>query len=301
MYVHICSHCPQEKFGINSVRFRQPYIKQIVKYVAHLATILFLASLCYSSSPSKDLQPSASELMKDVVANELTDRTEHSHWMYRINKVVEQQTVTELEVETKDGPVHRLLTINDAPLNSGQREQETKRQEQLVRDPSQQLAVKKQNDADELRLENFVRLLPSAFLYEYDGWDGFDKRLIFRPDPAFVPPTMESKVLQSMAGTILINPQQKRLAQLNGHLVENVDFGFGILGRIAKGGTFEIRRTQVSSSHWKTCLIDIHVSGRMLLFKTISKQQHETRSNFEPVSRDFDIRLGEELLQSRPE
>ncbi len=238
--------------------------------------------------------------MKDVVANELSDRTEHSHWMYRIHKVVEQQTVTQLEVETKDGPVHRLLTINDAPLNSGQREQETKRQEQLVRDPSQQLAVKRENDADELRLENFVRLLPSAFLYEYDGWDGFDRRLRFRPDPTFVPPTLESKALQSMAGTVLVSPEQKRLVRMSGHLVENVDFGFGILGRISQGGTFEIERTQVSRTHWKTDLVDIHVNGRMLLFRTISKQQHETRSGFESVPQDLDLRQAEALLQAHP-
>jgi hypothetical protein len=238
--------------------------------------------------------------MKDVVANELTDRMERSNWMYRVTKVVEQQTLTQLEVETKDGPVHRLLTINDAPLDSSQREQETVRQEQLVRDPSQQLAVKKQNDADELRLENFVRLLPSAFRFDYDGWDGSDMRLSFRPDPTFIPPTMESKALQSMAGTILVNPQQKRLTRMNGQLVENVDFGFGILGRIAKGGTFEVERIQVSSSHWKTHLVDVHVNGRMLLFKTINKQQHETRSDFESVSKDLDLGQAEVLLRSRP-
>ena len=234
------------------------------------------------------------------MANELTDRTEHSNWMYRVTKVVEQQTLTQLEVETKDGPVHRLLTINDAPLDSAQQQQEMVRQEQLILDPSRQLAIKKQNDADELRLENFVRLLPSAFVFQYDGWEGSDMRLSFRPDPTFVPPTMESKALQSMAGTILVSPQQKRLRRMNGHLVENVDFGFGILGRIAKGGTFEIERTQVSPSHWKTHLVDIHVSGRMMLFKTISKQQHETRSDFEAVSQDLDLRQAEELLQSRP-
>ena len=236
-----------------------------------------------------------------MVANELTDRTEQSNWLYRVSKVVEQQTLSELEVETKDGPVYRLLAINHAPLDSVQREQETGRLNQLVRDPSQQLAVKKQYDADELRLENLVRLLPSAFVYQYAGWDGSYQRLDFRPDPAFVPPTQESKALRSMAGTILVDPEQKRLAHLNGHLVENVDFGFGILGRIAKGGTFEIERTQVSSSHWKTQLIDIHVNGRMLLFKTLSKQQHETRSNFEPVSRDLNLRQAEELLRSRPD
>jgi len=238
--------------------------------------------------------------MKDVVANELADRTEHSYWMYHVTKVVEQRTLTQLEVETKDGPVRRLLTIDDTPLDSAQQKQETARQEQLVRDPSQQFAVKKQNDADELRLENFVRLLPSAFLFEYDGWDGSELRLTFRADPAFVPPTMESKALQSMAGTILINPQQKRLVRMNGYLVDNVDFGFGIFGRIAKGGTFEIGRIQVGSSHWKTHLVDIHVNGRMLLFRTISKQQHETRSDFVSVSKDLDLKQAEELLQSRP-
>jgi hypothetical protein len=272
-----------------------------VKSVAvHLAALVLLVCPCYSGSPAPDLQPSANDLIKDVVANELTDRTEHTHWMYHVSKVVEQQTVTQIEVETKDGPVHRLLTINDTPLDSAQQKQETGRQEQLIRDPSRQFAVMKQNDADELRLENFVRLLPSAFLCEYDGWDGSDLRLAFRPDLAFVPPTMESKALQSMAGTILISPQQKRLVRMNGHLVKNVDFGFGILGRIAKGGTFKIGRIQVSSSHWKTNLVDIHVAGRMLLFKTIGKQQHETRSDFEPLFKDLDLRQAEELLRSRP-
>jgi hypothetical protein len=239
--------------------------------------------------------------MKDVVANELTDRAEQNNWMYRVTKVVEQQTLTQLEVETKDGPVHRLLAINDTPLDSAQQKQETVRLEQLIRDPSQQLAVKKQYDADERRLQNLVRLLPSAFLFQYDGWDGSYLRLDFWPDPAFVPPTMESKALQSMAGTILVDPQQKRLAHLNGRLVENVNFGFGLLGRLAKGGTFEIERTQVSSSHWKTQLVDIQVSGRMLLFKTVSKQQRETRSDFELVPKDLDVRQAEDLLQSRPD
>ena len=274
----------------------------MLSYVTlHLAAMILLACPCYSGSPGPEPTPSATDLMKDVVANELSDRAEQSTWIYRVTKVVEQQTLTQLEVETKEGPVHRLLAINDTPLDLVQRTQETVRLEQLIRDPSQQLAVKKQYDADERRLENLVRLLPSAFLFQYEGWNGAYLRLSFRPDPAFVPPTMESKALQSMAGTILVDSQQKRLAHLNGRLIENVNFGFGILGRIAKGGTFEIERTQVSSSHWKTQLIDIQVLGRMLLFKTISKQQHETRSEFEPVSKDLNLRQAEQLLQSRPE
>jgi len=275
--------------------------QKVVKYVAlQLAAIVLLWCPGYSGSLGIEVPSSANDLMKDVVANELTDRMEHLHWMYHVTKTIDQETLTQLEVETKDGPVHRLLAINQKPLDLAQRQQETVRQEQLIRDPGRQLAFKKQNDADELRLETFVRLLPSAFLFEYDGHEGPDLRLRFRPDPAFVPPTMESRALQSMTGTILINAQQKRLTRLNGLLVEDVTFGFGILGRIERGGTFEIARTQVSSSHWKTSLVDIHVSGRMLLFKTIGKQQHETRSGFEAVLQDLDLKQAEELLQSSP-
>jgi hypothetical protein len=67
--------------------------------------------------------------------------------------------LTQLEVETSNGPVHRLLAINDAPLDSAQEKQETVRLEELIRDPNQQLAVKKQYDADERRLQNLVRFV----------------------------------------------------------------------------------------------------------------------------------------------
>jgi hypothetical protein len=77
--------------------------------------------------------------------------------------------LTQLEVETKDGPVDRLLAIN----------------------------------TDERRLENMVRLLPTALVYQYDGWDGDYVRLTFRPAPAFATPTMESKALQSMAWVLI--------------------------------------------------------------------------------------------------
>ena len=95
----------------------------------------------YAGSHGPETQSSAHDLVKDMVANEVTDRAEQSNWIYRVTKVVDQQTLSELEVETKDGPVYRLLAINDAPLDSGQREQETARLNQLVRDPGQQLVI----------------------------------------------------------------------------------------------------------------------------------------------------------------
>jgi hypothetical protein len=75
-----------------------------------------------------------------------------------------------------------------------------------------------------------------------------------------------------------------------------VEFGFGLLGHIDNGGTIEIGRVEVGPSQWKTALIHIQLSGRLVLFKTISKQQYETRSDFRAVSGDLSLLEGSQLL-----
>ena len=85
-----------------------PASNWVVKHVSlQIVAITLLVCASHAGSHGPEPQPSAADLMKDVVANELTDRTDHSNWMYLVTKVVEQQALTKLEVETKDGPVHQ--------------------------------------------------------------------------------------------------------------------------------------------------------------------------------------------------
>ena len=55
-----------------------------------------------------------------------------------------------------------------------------------------------------------------------------------------------------MGGTIWIDARSTRLVRLEGRIQENVDFGFGILGRLYQGGWFRLQRVQVSPTDWKT-------------------------------------------------
>jgi hypothetical protein len=61
------------------------------------------------------------------------------------------------------------------------------------------------------------------------------------------------------------------------------------LGRVEKGGTFQIERKQVAANRWKTSVLDVHISGRVVLFKAISKDQREVRSDFRPVPSDLTV------------
>jgi hypothetical protein len=264
-----------------------------------LATALLLALVGPVPGRAQGSPPGAADLVKVVVAKELTDRVELRRWMYTIEKREGQQTLTEVQVETGEGPFERLLRIDGRPIDPGRRRQEDARIERLLHDPSEQLKVKRAHDQDEQKLETLMRLMPEAFLFDSDGWEGNLVRIKFHPNPSYSPSTYEGRVVHCLAGTILIDPQQKRLASLSGQLVNPVDFGYGLLGRIESGGTVKIGRVEVGASRWKTALIDIQLSGRLVLFKTINKQEHETRSDFRAVQGDLTLGQANELTISR--
>ncbi len=228
--------------------------------------------------------------------DELTDRAQQRKWIYVIDKRDGKQNLTEEQVDTKDGRFYRLLAIDGTPLDPDQRQQDSARMDRLLHDPSQQLKLKQGYDEDEQNLEKLMALMPDAFLYDYDGVEGNLVRLRFRPNSNYNPPTYEARLAHSMAGTILIDPQQKRLAKLSGRLINRVEFGYGLFGHIDGGGTIEIGRVQVGPSQWKTALINIQLSGRLVFFKTITKQEYETRSDFRAVSSDLSLLEGSRLL-----
>jgi hypothetical protein len=242
---------------------------------------------------------SGAQLIHEVVFNELADRAQQRKWMYRIDKREGNQTLTEEQVDTTDGPFYRVLAIDGAPLDASQLQQDNTRMERLLHDHSQQLKLKQAHDEDERKLETLMRLMQDAFLYDYDGVEGNLVRIKFHPDPSYNPPTYEARVAHTLGGTILIDPEQKRLAKVSGQLLSRVDFGYGFLGHIDQGGKIEIGRIPVAPSRWKTALIDIQLSGRLVFFKTISKQEYETRSDYRAIG-DLSPAEASQLLRGLP-
>lgn len=245
-------------------------------------------------------QQSALDLVKDVIYNELQDRRVESYWQYRVQKRVGSSTFSALQVETKDGPLSRILSRDGKPLTDGEKRVEAERLAKLVSNPGELAKLKQTHDQDEQRLKRLMGLMDGAFLYEYDGNDGGFTRLKFKPDPAFTPPTYEARIFHALSGTLWVDTSQKRLARLQGTLLDRVDFGYGLLGHIEKGGTFELKRQSVNATHWRTCLIDVHVAGRVIFFKTISKDQTEARSDFKPIPSQITVQEASKIL-SQPE
>jgi len=246
-------------------------------------------------SPSPAYAPTAGELVNAVIANELSDRGHLRKWIYNLEKRAGKQTLTEVQVESKDGPLYRLLAIDGTALSPDEQRQDDARIGRLMKDPRPLLKLKQAEDEDELKLQRMLSLMPHSFVYEYDGVEENLLRVKFHPNPDYVPPTYEARVIHSLAGTVLIDPEHKRLAKVSGQLMNRVDFGYGLLGRI-DSGSVEFVRVEVGPQQWKTTLINIQFSGRAVLFKTVSKDQYERRSDFRAVSSDLSLSDAKDML-----
>ena len=241
-------------------------------------------------------QMPAGQLVREVIYNEQHDHQQHGSWRYWIERRSQAGTRVEEQVETADGPVNRLRLSNGRPLTREAREQEQARLEKLLSSPSEQARHLRQYDEDEERIGRILALLPDAFVYEYDGEDNGCARLKFHPNPDYPAQSIEARIFHAMSGTLWVDERAKRLARLDGRVDDNVDFGFGILGRLYKGGWFKLARVQVSPTDWKTESLEVHMNIRALLVKTFAKETSEVRGGFEPVPTGMTLAQGMELL-----
>jgi hypothetical protein len=257
------------------------------------------AAYCASAQPvqqSKQPMPPG-QLVREVIYNELNDHQGHGYWRYWIERHTPKETRVEQQIETANGPISQLLFINGQPLDAEKRRQEQARLDHLLNSPDEQARYRQEYAQDEKRVGRILALLPDAYLYEYEGEENGCERLRFRPNPAYPARSIEARIFHGMNGKIWINVRYKRLARLDGHVENDVNFGYGVLGRLNKGGWFQMQRTQVSPTEWKTDRLEIHMLGRALMVKSFARDTSESRGGFVPVPVGLNLAQGLSLLQ----
>ena len=237
-----------------------------------------------------------SQLVRVVVYNELHDHERHGYWRYWIERHSQKGTRLDEQVETAEGPITRFDRNNGHPLDAAERLAEEERLHHLLNSPAEQARHRQEYEDDEKRIGRIVALLPDAFLYEYAGEEKGCYRLRFRPNPDYPARSIEARIFHAMSGELWVSSRYKRLARLDGHLEENVDFGYGILGRLYKGGWFRLQRIQVSATDWKTERLEVHMSGRAMLFKTIARETSQVRGGFVPIPPGLTLAQGIPVL-----
>ena len=268
-----------------------------IHIVTIIVTVILLGSTALPQSDSEALGISAVDLARKVVANELKFQSEdQGHWMYRLEKEeAGRKQVSEI-LETNDGSLSRLLSIDARPLDAEQQQKEDERIQRLVSHPEEQRKLQQASNKKAERGARLFKILLDVFVFSYAGRQGDLVTLTFRPNPSFQPPSIEARVFHGMQGSMTVDTRQERLAALNGHLTEDVKFGGGLLGHLVKGSKFEIRQKEVAPGQWEMIVLDVRMKGKALLFKTISVQQTENHSDFHPVPNDLTLAAAADML-----
>src|SRR5579862_90374 len=257
------------------------------------AIVVFAVAACVAANAQQDPQ----QLVKETIYNELHAQKHPRYWMFRDSNQQSGVTKVSRVVETPQCWFRWPLSVNGHPPTAQQEQQDRDKLNQLVSDQSARQKNRQELNHDAKQAQNLMEMLPDAFLYTNDGEQDGNIRLKFRPNPHYNPPTRPAKVFHNMEGTLLINPREKRLAGISGTLMHDVTFGWGVLGRLYQGGTFNVKQTEIAPNDWEVTYLDVHIRGKALFFHTISEQQHEVESDFEPVPANLALAKAAELAE----
>ena len=274
---------------------------------AVLTALLLSLSIRARAAQTPTLPPV--ELVRRTVYNEMDPGNDDAKYMFRDRKATGLNSQTKLVIETHDAMAGILVAINDKPLSAQQREEENARVDRFAKDPAELKKRQRQEREETDRVRRIMKALPDAFLYEYDGTEpgspGMGKaghsltRLQFRPNPAYDPPSRVEQVLSGMAGSMLIDTHENRIAKIDGALQSEVSFGWGILGHLDRGGRFLVQQADAGDGHWEVSRMDLAFTGKILLFKSINITQTEVMSGFQPVPSNLTFAQGLELLRKQ--
>ena len=100
-----------------------------------------------------------------------------------------------------------------------------------------------------------------------------------------------------MEGDLTIDRKAMRIAKIDGTLFKDVDFGWGILGRLYKGGKFIIVQRDVGNGDWEEVQELLQFNGKILLVKSLTVWSNETMTDFRPIPENITTAQALDLLQ----
>lgn len=253
-----------------------------------------------SALPAK-LQLDAGRLARKVFENEVQAQiNDQSLWSYRQLKEEQGKKKVFAVCETNDGEIDRLLEVNGEELDPKQRQAEDQRIQKMLDDPDQMRQQQKKSEEDGKQERELLRMFPEAFRFQYAGMQGNLIKLTFSPNPDFRPSNRAAQVFHHMEGSLLVDGEQKRLAEIEGRLTSPVKFGWGLLGHLDKGGTFLVDQQDMGSGHWQLTTLDVEMDGKALFFKTIAVREKELNTDFQQVPESIRPWQAFELLRQNP-
>ncbi len=240
------------------------------------------------------------DIVAQAVQTELAaSRNDHSHWLYFEIDRQPGKAVKQWVAQARSASLERVVERNGQALAENQQRKEMNA---FMNNPGAQTKQRKSGQHDDDQAAELLQMLPNAFIWNIESQKGSQILLHFKPDPQFRPPDLEARVFAAMEGDMAIDREQHRIASLKGRLIHDVKIGYGLLGDLQAGGTFDVERRELRPHVWQITETHVHIHGHALIFKNISEEEDDVKMHFEQIPDSTTLQQAQaELLHQSPD
>jgi hypothetical protein len=178
-------------------------------------------------------------------------------------------------VPTGSGTMKLLLKEGDRPVDPAEYRKQLTAWEELLElmlkpDDSRTKSAyakwqKKKDDRKEL-----LDATQEGFLTKWDGQQTCNGRLCdvyeLQPNPNFHPRSMVQDILTRVTGKIWVDHEANQLSHGEAHVMRDISFGGGILGKLYRGGVFSMDQREVAPGIWLPTRYQYDFTARKFLF-----------------------------------
>ena len=201
---------------------------------------------------------------------------------------------------TKEGRVDRLIAAGGRPLTVAQQKKEVDRLEALLQRSASQAVAPAQDGETQRRLK-LVAAIPTAFSYQMSGTqESGALEFKFFPAEHFNPENRETRVYKGMRGIIQVDPRHDQLLRVDGEIFRSVSFGWGILGKLHKGGHFRIEQCEVLPNVWEITEMDFDFSYTVFLFSQGHYIRKTSNTAYARIDPDTGMAEAIQMLLTQP-
>ena len=258
-------------------------------------------------------EPSPHQLAVEAAAQEVRDlEPMHSFLRYRSRVVNSKGDLTRDVIESRDGTVARLISVDNRALTTAEDQAERGRLQAMLDSPASFAKHVKSEQASKKQAIDMIKLIPNAMIFTYaEGQPQPPAQLAppadarpllaldFHPNPAWTPPSLTSETLTGLQGRMWLDPRTHHVTELDVTVFRPVNVGFGVLAKVFPGGTVTMGQGSPVQDRWPIYQMVERVTLRALMVKTYKENADVHNSGFTQVP-GMSYQQAVELLLSTP-
>ena len=189
-------------------------------------------------------------------------------------------------VPTGSGTMKLLLKDGDRPVDAAEYRKQLEAWKELLELmlKPEDSRTKSANAKWQKRKDDRKELLDAtreAFLTTWDGQETCNARLCdiyeIQPNPNFHPRSLVQDILTRVSAKIWVDREANQLEHGEAHVMRDISFGGGILGKLYRGGVFFMQQEEVAPGIWLPARYQYDFTARKFLFTFEQHQYVEAR------------------------